>query len=111
MDPLGFEALLRSAPIMQGLPFWKWLTRQLMIAPMLFSSLVFTFDPNFSLASPLCFATVRNSKLISPGAGWVIVDQPSDNATGYDDCSYQHLYWTDNNGQAWREITPPHMPT
>jgi photosystem II stability/assembly factor-like uncharacterized protein len=49
--------------------------------------------------------------LVSPGTGWIIVDQPSDHPASYDDCAFQHLYWTNNNGQTWREITPPDMPT
>jgi photosystem II stability/assembly factor-like uncharacterized protein len=28
-----------------------------------------------------------------------------------DDCTDEHLYWTDNDGRSWREITPPNMPT
>lgn len=32
-------------------------------------------------------------------------------AAGGDDCAAQHIYWTHDNGQAWRDITPSNMPT
>jgi photosystem II stability/assembly factor-like uncharacterized protein len=61
--------------------------------------------------SPGCVAYLRRSKLISPGTGWTIVDQPSDRAVQGENCTNAHLYWTENNGKDWRDITPPDMPT
>ena len=68
-----------------------------------------------SSASPTCYAHLSRAKLVSKGKGWAIVDQPSnrlvDRSGGADDCTDEHLYWTANDGQTWREITPPDMPT
>jgi photosystem II stability/assembly factor-like uncharacterized protein len=61
--------------------------------------------------SPGGVAYLRRSKLISPGTGWTIVDQPSDRAVQGENCTNAHLYWTENNGKDWRDITPPDMPT
>ena len=67
-----------------------------------------------SSPSPTCYAHLSRAKLVSSGRGWAIVDQPSDRPVDHpgrgDDCTEEHLYWTDNDGQTWREITPPNMP-
>jgi hypothetical protein len=68
-----------------------------------------------SSASSACYAHLSRAKLVSSGKGWAVVDQPSnrpvDHSGRADDCTDEHLYWTDNDGQTWREITPPNMPT
>jgi hypothetical protein len=65
--------------------------------------------------SPGCYASLSKAKLVSAGAGWATIRQPSDlplaQAGGIEDCTTEHLYWTDNDGQTWREITPRQMPT
>jgi hypothetical protein len=95
----------------QGRPPRACLARLLTIVAVQFAWPLFTFAQTSPLTKPICYARLQSSKLISPGAGWVIVDQPSDHPANYDDCVFQHLYWTDNDGQTWREITPPHTPT
>src|ERR1700676_638443 len=48
------------------------------------------------------------AKLVSPGVGWATVQQyPNEAPEGsslYSTC----LYWTQDNGKKWRDITPPH---
>jgi photosystem II stability/assembly factor-like uncharacterized protein len=65
--------------------------------------------------SPSCYAHLTAAKLVSRGAGWAILDQPSahpaDHPEADDDCTDEHLYWTDDDGKSWREITPPDKPT
>lgn len=61
--------------------------------------------------SQACYATLRRFKLVSPGIGWVIVDQPAEPVMEGEECTRQHLYWTENNGETWSEITPGQMPT
>lgn len=51
-----------------------------------------------------CDCVLRQFKLVSPGSGWATTG-PRENAIESD-----RLYWTDNNGEAWRDITPPDMP-
>jgi photosystem II stability/assembly factor-like uncharacterized protein len=68
-----------------------------------------------SFASPACYAHLSRAGLVSSGKGWAIVDQPLNGPVIHsgtaDDCTDEHLYWTDNDGRTWREITPPDMPT
>ena len=45
-------------------------------------------------------------KLVAPGSGWVVAE-PSDGSS----CPPHRLYWTDDNGRSWRDITPRPMPT
>jgi len=65
-------------------------------------------------SSAPCFAHLSEAKLISTGTGWAIVAQPADRGTDTadrnTDCTTDHLYWTDDDGKSWREITPPNMP-
>ena len=61
--------------------------------------------------NPSCISYVRQSKLISPGVGWAILAQPMDHPTNDGDCTNDRLYWTNNDGKNWREITPAPMPT
>jgi photosystem II stability/assembly factor-like uncharacterized protein len=65
--------------------------------------------------SPDCYASLSKAKLVAPDAGWAIVNQPvpyvPEGASNREDCVSEHLYWTDNDGQTWREITPHRMPT
>jgi len=56
--------------------------------------------------SPTCRASVLRLKLVQPSSGWVIIG-----AAGGDDCAAQRIYWTENNGESWRDITPRRMPT
>ena len=65
----------------------------------------------FSRANPACFGSLRRAKPVSRGIGWAIVDQPSDHPAEGEECTREYLYWTENNGQTWRDITPPDMPT
>lgn len=64
--------------------------------------------------SPSCNASLSKAKLVSSGEGWAVVKQPSDraqdSATDGEGCTDEHLYWTDNDGQSWREITPDRLP-
>lgn len=48
---------------------------------------------------------LRTFKLVSNGSGWVTTG-PRENGN-----ESNRLYWTDDNGQTWREITPQGMPT
>jgi photosystem II stability/assembly factor-like uncharacterized protein len=68
-----------------------------------------------SSASPVCYAHLSRAGLVSSGKGWAIVDQPLNGPVLHsdtdDDCTDEHLYWTDDDGQTWREITPAQMPT
>lgn len=58
-----------------------------------------------------CCTSVSQFKLILPGVGWIVVDQLTSPSSAEADCHAQHLYWTENNGQSWRDITPFPMPT
>jgi photosystem II stability/assembly factor-like uncharacterized protein len=53
-----------------------------------------------------CKASILRLKLVLPGHGWVIVGP-----AGGGVCAAQRIYWTEDNGKAWRDITPPDMPT
>jgi photosystem II stability/assembly factor-like uncharacterized protein len=61
--------------------------------------------------SSACYTHLRRFKLISPSVGWAIVDLPSEGPANGEECTRQHLYWTETNGRTWREITPTDMPT
>jgi photosystem II stability/assembly factor-like uncharacterized protein len=56
---------------------------------------------------------VVSAKLIAPGVGWVALMHDATCAPGnvFSPCPPMRLYWTDDNGQHWRNITPPDMPT
>jgi len=62
-----------------------------------------------------CYASLSKTKLVAWDAGGAIVDQPMhdipEHPSGREDCVSEHLYWTDNDGQIWREITPQRLPT
>jgi photosystem II stability/assembly factor-like uncharacterized protein len=62
-----------------------------------------------------CYASLSKAKLVASDSGWAIVNQPiphvTENPSNREDCVSEHLYWTDNDGRTWREITPHHMPT
>jgi hypothetical protein len=68
-----------------------------------------------SSAGVTCYAHLSRARLVSSGRGWAIVDQPSvrpvDHPGSGDHCMDEHFYWTDNDGQTWRDITPRDMPT
>ncbi len=49
-------------------------------------------DPALSIPSETPPHANLNSKLVSPGKGWVTWGE--------------HLFWTENNGRTWKEITP-----
>jgi hypothetical protein len=104
-----------STRIRQGRLLRRWLTRVAKILSLAVAWPVLTcaqgFGGSATTLTPTCYAILRSTRLVSPGTGWVIVNEPSDHPASYDDCAFQHLYWTDNDGQTWREITPPHMPT
>jgi len=75
----------------------------------------FTYAQGFGVGrtttTSTCDAAVQRTQLVSPSIGWAILVEPSDHPVDYDDCAHQHIYWTENNGKTWREITPPRMPT
>jgi photosystem II stability/assembly factor-like uncharacterized protein len=54
---------------------------------------------------------VASSKLVSPGIGWVALMRDSDCAPAnvFPPCSPMRLYWTEDNGKHWSNITPPEM--
>jgi len=58
---------------------------------------------------PVVYDALQQFHLISPGVGWVATSQlaPSSDCP---DCTDEHLYWTQNNGQDWRDITPQRTP-
>lgn len=64
---------------------------------------------------PGCYASLSKAKLVAASAGWAVVNQPIRDIPKHpserEACVSEHLYWTDNDGQSWREITPHHMPT
>lgn len=74
-----------------------------------------TYCQAFQTPSPGCYASLSRAKLVSVGTGWATVNQPLDlpmvRPGGIEDCTTEHLYWTDNDGQTWLEITPRQMPT
>ena len=74
-----------------------------------------TYCQAFQTPSPGCYASLGRAKLVSAGTGWATVNQPLDlplvQPGGIEDCTTEHLYWTDNDGLTWREITPRQMPT
>lgn len=56
---------------------------------------------------------IVSAKLVSPGVGWAAIMRDAMCAPGnvFPPCPPMRLYWTDDNGQHWRNITPPDMPT
>ncbi len=62
-------------------------------------------------ANPAPYSSFRQAKLVSSRTGWAVVDQPSDQSSESAEGASQHLYWTDDDGQTWREITPNPMVT
>ena len=70
------------------------------------------FSQAIPRANPTPHSSFRQAKLASPRAGWAVVDQPSDQSSeNAEGTTSQHLYWTDDDGQTWREITPNPMAT
>jgi len=71
-----------------------------------------SISPQSSITPDMsCSEDLRREHLIAPGKGWVIADRHTNIPGGVESCSGQRLYWTENNGQTWRDITPPQMPT
>lgn len=60
--------------------------------------------------NPTCYAQLSRAKLISGGTGWAIAGQAPEHSAAAEGCTNERLYWTDNDGQTWRDITPLHMP-
>lgn len=56
-----------------------------------------------------CYVNLSRAKLVAPNVGWAIVKRPSRKSTARDGCE-QRIYWTDNDGGTWRDITPKPMP-
>jgi len=56
---------------------------------------------------------VVSSKLVSRDTGWVVLMRNFDCSPGMvvSPCSPKRLYWTEDNGKHWRNITPSRMPT
>jgi hypothetical protein len=98
----------------QKLPLLLRLAFFVAVILLLASSPHATYSQTARTSSPDCHASLSKAKLVSSGEGWAIVKQPSDraqdHATDSEDCTDEHLYWTDNDGQSWREITPDRMP-
>ena len=69
----------------------------------------------FETPGPDCYANLSRAKLVGKDMGWAIVSQPVPDPphqpSNRGDCVSEHLYWTENNGKTWREITPGRMPT
>ena len=55
------------------------------------------------------YDALQQFHLIAPGVGWATTSEQT-NSTDCQNCSNEHLYWTDNNGKNWRDITPPRTP-
>lgn len=55
---------------------------------------------------------VVSSKLVSPGIGWAALMRDFNCAPGnvFPPCPPMRLYWTEDNGKHWWNITPPDMP-
>jgi photosystem II stability/assembly factor-like uncharacterized protein len=81
----------------------------LLILSLLLSGTVFSQE--IPRGNPTAQPTFRIARLVSPGAGWAVVDEPSPAAENAVGAANQHLYWTDNDGQNWHEITPDPMLT
>lgn len=45
-------------------------------------------------------SVLRRYKVVSPGSGWVTTGPPENGSKS------TRLYWTDDDGQIWRDITP-----
>ncbi|HWY58864.1 MAG TPA: hypothetical protein VNZ03_30660 [Terriglobales bacterium] len=70
------------------------------------------FSQAIPRANPAPHSSLRQAKLVSQRTGWAVVDQPSDQfSEDSEGTTSQHLYWTDDDGQTWREITPNPMMT
>jgi photosystem II stability/assembly factor-like uncharacterized protein len=73
------------------------------------------YSQNIEPPSPDCYASLSKAKLVASDSGWAIVNQPiahvTKSSSNREDCVSERLYWTDNDGRTWREITPDHMPT
>jgi photosystem II stability/assembly factor-like uncharacterized protein len=61
--------------------------------------------------NPNCRGILSRASLVSLNAGWAVVDQRADYLAPGEGCPIGRLYWTDSNGQNWRDITPVQMPT
>jgi len=98
----------------QKLPRLPRLAFFVMVALLSASSPQVTCSQTFRTLSPDCYASLSKAKLVSIGEGWAIVKRPSDRSADHsadgEDCTDEHLYWTDNDGQSWREITPDGKP-
>ena len=58
-----------------------------------------------------CYPRLDRAKPVSPGKGWAVIDRPVEHSANGAECVDERLYWTDNDGQIWREITPPKIPS
>ena len=56
---------------------------------------------------------IVSAKLVSTGVGWAALMRDANCAPGnvFPPCPPMRLYLTDDNGQHWRNTTPPDMPT
>jgi len=59
---------------------------------------------------PYCATNLGRAGLVAPGVGWAIVHEAVAQHPNDSGCTTPHLYWTETNGQSWREISPAHMP-
>jgi hypothetical protein len=59
---------------------------------------------------PGCVTNLGHAQMVAPGTGWAMVHESVAQPSKDSDCTNPHLFWTDSNGQSWREISPPHMP-
>jgi photosystem II stability/assembly factor-like uncharacterized protein len=70
------------------------------------------FSQAIQRANPAQHPQFRQARLVLPGTGWAAVDQPSDQPSeNAKETVSQHLYWTEDDGRTWREITPAPMLT
>src|ERR1700739_741068 len=56
---------------------------------------------------------IAEAKMVSPGVGWAVVMKDWSCAPGGTDasCAHEKLYWTNDDGGHWRDITPATMPS
>ena len=78
-------------------------------------ALVALLSEGFALSQHISAEAVPrivSGKLIAPGVGWVALMHDASCAPGnvVPPCPPMRLYWTDDNGQHWRNITPPDVP-
>jgi hypothetical protein len=57
-------------------------------------------------AAPPCQSILAAAHLVSQTAGWALVGERADAPGDSNLCIHNRLYWTDDDGQNWRDITP-----